>query len=82
MNLYGKVDGLHYFSDNKGSRRRLDLCASWFEGKHRLLTSLPVTASGEYEIQGNTSEQQEKTWTRVAFAGLKFQGMSVLRLRS
>ena len=34
LDLYGKVDGLHYFSDNKsedGCRWRPDLHASWLQ---------------------------------------------------
>ncbi len=31
LDLYGKVDGLHYFSDNKSCRWRPDLHASWLQ---------------------------------------------------
>ncbi len=34
LDLYGKVDGLHYFSDNKSERRRPDLCTSWFQRRN------------------------------------------------
>jgi outer membrane pore protein C len=33
LDLYGKVDGLHYFSDDKG-RRRPDLHASWLQRRN------------------------------------------------
>ncbi len=46
LDLYGKVDGLHYFSDN----------GQW-----------------EYNIQANNTESSKnQSWTRLAFAGLKF----------
>ncbi len=31
LDLYGKVDGLHYFSDNNRCRWRPDLHASWLQ---------------------------------------------------
>ena len=34
LDLYGKVDGLHYFSDNKGRRWRSDLRASWLQRRN------------------------------------------------
>lgn len=34
LDLYGKVDGLHYFSDNKSEDGDQNLCTSWFQRRN------------------------------------------------
>ena len=73
LDLYGKVDGLHYFSDNKGDDGDKTYMRIGFKGETQVNDQLTGYGQWEYQIQGNTSEDnKENSWTRVAFAGLKF----------
>lgn len=74
LDLYGKVDGLHYFSDNKSEDGDQTYVRLGFKGVTQVTDQLTGYGQWEYQIQGNTSEDnKENSWTRVAFAGLKFQ---------
>ena len=74
LDLYGKVDGLHYFSDNKSEDGDQTYVRLGFKGETQVTDQLTGYGQWEYQIQGNTSEDnKESSWTRVAFAGLKFQ---------
>ena len=74
LDLYGKVDGLHYFSDNKSEDGDQTYVRLGFKGETQVTDQLTGYGQWEYQIQGNTSEDnKENSWTRVAFAGLKFQ---------
>ena len=74
LDLYGKVDGLHYFSDNKDVDGDQTYMRLGFKGETQVTDQLTGYGQWEYQIQGNTSEDnKENSWTRVAFAGLKFQ---------
>ena len=74
LDLYGKVDGLHYFSDDKSVDGDQTYMRLGFKGETQVTDQLTGYGQWEYQIQGNTSEDnKENSWTRVAFAGLKFQ---------
>ncbi|HBC6275780.1 TPA: porin OmpC [Escherichia coli] len=74
LDLYGEVDGLHYFSDNKSEDGDQTYVRLGFKGETQVTDQLTGYGQWEYQIQGNTSEDnKENSWTRVAFAGLKFQ---------
>lgn len=74
LDLYGKVDGLHYFSDNKSEDGDQTYVRLGFKGETQVTDQLTGYGQWEYQIQGNTSEDnKENSWTRVAFAGLKFR---------
>ena len=72
LDLYGKVDGLHYFSDDKGADGDQTYMRLGFKGETQVNDQLTGYGQWEYQIQGNTSESENDAWTRVAFAGLKF----------
>lgn len=39
LDLYGKVDGLHYFSDDSSKMAIRPICVSALKAKHRLTTN-------------------------------------------
>lgn len=73
LDLYGKVDGLHYFSDNKDVDGDQTYMRLGFKGETQVTDQLTGYGQWEYQIQGNAPESENNSWTRVAFAGLKFQ---------
>ncbi|WP_165459940.1 porin OmpC [Atlantibacter sp.] len=72
LDLYGKVDGLHYFSDDNGSDGDQTYMRLGFKGETQVNDQVTGYGQWEYQIQGNTSESENNAWTRLAFAGLKF----------
>ncbi len=44
-----------------------------FKGETQVTDQLTGYGQWEYQIQGNSAENENNSWTRVAFAGLKFQ---------
>lgn len=72
LDLFGKVDGLHYFSDDKGSDGDQTYMRIGFKGETQVNDQLTGYGQWEYQIQGNQTEGSNDSRTRVAFAGLKF----------
>ncbi|MDE4081822.1 MULTISPECIES: porin OmpC [Enterobacter cloacae complex] len=72
LDLYGKVDGLHYFSDDDGADGDQTYMRLGFKGETQVNDQLTGYGQWEYQIQGNSGENENNSWTRVAFAGLKF----------
>ncbi|EDZ1149438.1 porin OmpC [Salmonella enterica] len=73
LDLYGKVDGLHYFSDNSGSDGDQTYVRFGFKGETQINDQLTGYGQWEYNVQANTTEGEGANfWTRLAFAGLKF----------
>ncbi len=72
LDLYGKVDGLHYFSDDDGSDGDQTYMRLGFKGETQVNDQITGYGQWEYQIQGNTAESDNQSWTRLAFAGLKF----------
>lgn len=72
LDLFGKVDGLHYFSDDKGNDGDQTYMRIGFKGETQVNDQVTGYGQWEYQVQGNTSESENQSWTRVAFAGLKF----------
>ncbi|WP_435952845.1 porin OmpC [Dryocola sp. BD626] len=71
LDLYGKVDGLHYFSDDKSADGDQTYMRLGFKGETQVNDQITGYGQWEYQIQGNTSESDNDAWTRVAFAGLR-----------
>ncbi len=72
--MYGKVDGLHYFSDNKDVDGDQTYMRLGFKGEDLApLTQLTSHGQWEYQIQGNSAENENNSLICAAFAGLKFQ---------
>ncbi|NJQ31880.1 porin OmpC [Escherichia coli] len=66
LDLYGKVDGLHYFSDNKSEDGDQTYVRLGFKGETQVTDQLTGYGQWEYQIQGNTSEDnKENSWTDV-----------------
>ena len=72
LDLYGKVDGLHYFSDDKSADGDQTYMRLGFKGETQVNDQLTGYGQWEYQIQCNSGENENNSWTRVAFAGLKF----------
>lgn len=76
LDLYGKVDGLHYFSDDTGSDGDMSYVRLGFKSETQINDQLTGYGQWEYNIQANNSESKSSSsnnaWTRLGFAGLKF----------
>ncbi|WNN43082.1 MULTISPECIES: porin OmpC [Winslowiella] len=74
LDLYGKVDGLHYFSDNDGSDGDQSYVRFGFKGETQISQQLTGYGQWEYQAALNNAESEgtKDSYTRVGFAGLKF----------
>jgi len=72
LDLYGKVDGLHYFSKNKADDGDQTYVRMGLKGETQIQSELTGYGQWEYEVKGNTDESESNSYTRLAFAGLKF----------
>jgi len=75
LDLYGKVDGLHYFSDDAGADGDQTYVRVGFKGETQINDLLTGYGQWEYNIQADNSEGSTGTSgnaTRLGFAGLKF----------
>lgn len=75
LDLYGKVDGLHYFSDNSGADGDMSYVRLGFKGETQINSELTGYGQWEYNVQANAAEgasEGTQAWTRLGFAGLKF----------
>ncbi|EBS4549314.1 porin OmpC [Salmonella enterica] len=75
FDLYGKVDGLHYFSKDKENDGDQSYARFGFKGETQINDQLTGYGQWEYNIQANHDEDDNGTTgnaTRLAFAGLKF----------
>ncbi|WP_454123499.1 porin OmpC [Kosakonia sp. Marseille-Q7440] len=72
LDLYGKVDGLHYFSDDKGSDGDQSYVRFGFKGETQVNDQVTGYGQWEYNVQANSSENEsDQAWTRLAFAGIR-----------
>lgn len=73
LDLYGKVDGLHYFSDDASKDGDQSYVRLGFKGETQINDQLTGYGQWEYNVQANNTEGADnQSWTRLAFAGLKF----------
>jgi outer membrane pore protein C len=73
LDLYGKVDGLHYFSSDKGADGDQSYARLGLKGETQVNDQLTGYGQWEYNIQANGTEGDgDQAWTRLGFAGLKF----------
>ncbi|CAH3285216.1 Outer membrane protein N [Citrobacter freundii] len=73
LDLYGKVDGLRYFSDDAGDDGDQTYARLGFKGETQINDMLTGYGQWEYNIQANGTEGDKgDSWTRLAFAGLGF----------
>nr|WP_314419823.1 porin OmpC [uncultured Erwinia sp.] len=76
LDLYGKVDARHTFSDNAGDDGDATYVRFGFKGETQINDQLTGYGQWEYNIQANHTEGgadvQSGNKTRLGFAGLKF----------
>jgi predicted porin len=77
LDLYGKIDALHYFSSNSEKDGDQSYVRLGIKGETQINDQLTGYAQWEYQINANRPENGDasdssQTWTRLAFAGLKF----------
>ncbi|ECZ5468427.1 porin OmpC [Salmonella enterica subsp. enterica] len=77
LDLYGKVDGLHYFSSNKNKDGDQSYMRLGFKGETRINDQVAGYGQWEYQINTNRPEDGDtsnspQSYTRLAFAGLSF----------
>ncbi|WP_114195399.1 porin OmpC [Edaphovirga cremea] len=74
LDLFGKIDGLHYFSDDKGSDGDQSYMRFGLRGETQIADQLTGYGEWEYQVGLNNAESEGSadTFTRVGFAGLKF----------
>lgn len=75
LDLYGKIVGLHYFSDNAGQDGDKTYARLGIKGETQINDMLTGFGQWEYEFKGNRAESaggSNSDKTRLAFAGLKF----------
>ncbi|AFJ46413.1 porin OmpC [Shimwellia blattae] len=73
LDLYGKVVGLHYFSDDDGADGDQSYVRLGFKGETQISDQLTGYGQWEYNLQANNTEDtSDQAWTRLGFAGLKF----------
>ncbi|EBG6341758.1 porin OmpC [Salmonella enterica] len=77
LDLYGKVDGLHYFSSNKNKDGDQSYMRLGFKGETQINEQVTGYGQWEYQIDTNRPEDGDtsnspQSYTRLAFAGLSF----------
>ncbi|MBJ8740041.1 porin OmpC [Citrobacter sp. FDAARGOS_156] len=73
LDLYGKVDGLRYFSDDTDNDGDQTYARLGFKGETQINDMLTGYGQWEYNVQANGTEGDKgDSWTRLAFAGLGF----------
>ncbi|PLR27154.1 porin [Pantoea endophytica] len=74
LDLYGKVDARHTFSDNAGDDGDQTYVRFGFKGETQITDQLTGYGQWEYNVQANVAESQGTSGskTRLGFAGLKF----------
>ncbi len=75
LDLYGLVDGLHYFSNDAGSDGDQSYIRMGFKGETQISDQLTGYGQWEYQVQANhaeSSDSGDNSFTRYGFAGLKF----------
>lgn len=74
LDLYGKADGLHYFSNDRHTDGDQSYVRFGFKGETQISDQLGGYGQWEYQAQANNDEEQGTSGnkTRLGFAGLKF----------
>ena len=61
LDLYGKVDGLHYFSDDDSQDGDQTYMRLGFKGETQVNDQLTGYGQWEYQIQGNSGENENNS---------------------
>lgn len=79
LDLYGKINGMHYFSNDKNNDGDKTFVRFGFKGESQLSEKLIGFGQWEYNVQANKTEGADSTdgtKTRLGFVGLKFSDFS------
>ncbi|WP_235424301.1 porin [Citrobacter koseri] len=72
LDLYGKVDGLHYFSSDNGLNGDQSYARLGVKGDTQINDEVSGYGQWEYNLQANNTEDTGgQAWTRLAFAGIR-----------
>ena len=72
LDLYGKVDGLHYFSSDGGQDGDQSYVRMGFKGETQINDLMTGYGQWEYNFNANSTEDEgSQSYTRLAFAGVK-----------
>ncbi|XTZ39680.1 porin OmpC [Salmonella enterica] len=72
LDLYGKVDGLHYFSSDDSVDGDQSYVRFGFKGETQVNDQVTGYGQWEYNVQANNTENSsDQAWTRLAFAGIR-----------
>ncbi len=69
LDLYGKVDARHQFSDDAGADGDKTYARLGFKGETQISDELTGFGRWEYNMQANGVETGGQSWTRLGFAG-------------
>ncbi|EIV8403116.1 porin OmpC [Escherichia coli] len=73
LDLYGKIQGMHYFSDDKSSDGDQSYVRFGLKGETQVNDWLTGYGHWEYNVMANNSESSsDQAWTRLGYAGLRF----------
>ncbi|HDX8866766.1 TPA: porin OmpC [Klebsiella michiganensis] len=73
LDLYGKIQGMHYFSDDNSQNGDQTYMRFGLKGETQINDQLTGYGQWEYNVQANNTESSsDQAWTRLAFAGLRF----------
>ncbi|VEI72991.1 Porin OmpC [Serratia fonticola] len=74
LDLYGQINGVHYFSNNAGSSGDQSYTRFGFKGETQINDDIIGYGQWEYQIglNGAESGEQNGNYTRLGFAGVKF----------
>lgn len=74
LDLYGQINGVHYFSNNAGSSGDQSYTRFGFKGETQINDDIIGYGQWEYQIGLNEAESGEQSgnYTRLGFAGVKF----------
>ncbi|KOP06912.1 porin, partial [Klebsiella pneumoniae] len=73
LDLYGKADGLHYFSSNNGVDGDQSYMRFGLRGETQISDQLTEYGQWEYQANLNHAEDRDgKSFTRSVIAGLRF----------
>lgn len=73
LDLYGKINGLHYFSSSDGDDGDQSYMRFGLKGETQITSQLTGYGQWEYQLQlNNTESEGTRGKTRVGFAGLNF----------
>ena len=72
LDLFGKVDARHTFSDNPGDDGDATYIELGFKGETQISNELTGYGMWNYKIMANTVEKNSTSYNKLAYAGLKY----------